>query len=85
MALWVGDLQLSSLGRQEEDDEEDADMSDDETRISRTASASRLLASRELHIALERRAIESSKANELFEKAKARQQGASQATEDPDL
>lgn len=84
VALWIGDLQFSSLGHQEEEDE-DADMSDDETKMSRSASASRLLASRELHIALERRAIEGSKANELFEKAKARQQGASQVTEDLDL
>lgn len=81
VALWIGDLQFSSLGHQEEDDD-DADMSDDEAGMSRSASASRLLASRELHIALERRAIESSKANELFEKAKSRQQGASQVTED---
>jgi hypothetical protein len=84
VALWIGDLQFSSLGHQE-DEEEDADMSDDEHGMSRSASASRLLASRELHIALERRAIESSKANELFKKAKARQQGASQVTEELDL
>lgn len=84
VALWIGDLQFSSLGHQEEE-EEDTNMSDDEGMISRSASASRLLASRELHIALERRAIESAKANDLFEKAKARQQGASQITEDLDL
>ncbi|EEA20974.1 hypothetical protein TMatcc_000979 [Talaromyces marneffei ATCC 18224] len=84
VALWIGDLQFSSLGHQEEE-EEDANMSDDEHRMSRSGSASRLLASRELHIALERRAVESAKANDLFAKAKARQQGASQATENLDL
>ncbi|EED20546.1 conserved hypothetical protein [Talaromyces stipitatus ATCC 10500] len=84
VALWIGDLQLSSLGHQEEE-EEDSNISDDEGMMSRSASASKLLASRELHIALERRAIEGIKANDLFERAKARQQGASQFTEDFDL
>lgn len=81
VALWVGDLYVSSLTREDED----TMMSDDGGLMSRNVSASQLLASRELHIALEKRAVEGIKAQQLFEKAKLRQQSAGQSSEDHNI
>jgi RNA polymerase I specific initiation factor len=74
VSLWLGDLYVSSLARADED----VDMLDDDENV----SSDRLIANRELHIALEKRASEGTKANELFEKAKMKREGADEPAEE---
>ncbi|OKL57067.1 hypothetical protein UA08_07590 [Talaromyces atroroseus] len=77
IALWLGDLYVLSLAR----DDEDIDMLDDDDE-DYNVSSDRLIANRELHIALGKRVAEVAKANELFGKAKRRREGADEPAEE---
>jgi hypothetical protein len=71
VALWIGDLLVSSLP------EEAANIHDDLAESSQV-----LLARREADLAKEKREAEKVKASELFEKAKMRRRGANQPVRD---
>lgn len=80
IALWIGDLYVSSLAREQED----IDMLDTDDFMSSNVSSDQLIANRELHMALEKRSIEEARAKKLFDKAKVRREGADEASDEED-
>lgn len=78
IALWIGDLYVSSLAREQED----IDMLDDDDFMSDNISSDQLIANRELHIALEKRTAEEAKAQELFEKARNKRENAEDTSDE---